>query len=547
MAVDNRRGMRSAPELTESDQKTLVESIRDQGLFGAEASTVTVRETHISYVLLAGAWALKIKKAVDLEFLDFTTLAARLHYCREELRLNRVLAPSMYLDVLAIGGTPSAPVVGTTGAVIEYAVKMRRFDDDALLSDKLAQGKLTEAQIDQLAATVSEFHERAGRATADMPFGRPEDILQPAVQNFDQLMPIARDPDDRRKLADLRAWTLSAHQASTPLFERRRRDGFVRECHGDLHLGNIALVDGRVTLFDRIEFNESMRWIDVLNDVAFVVMDLQERTRPELAARFLNDYLEATGDYDGLPVLPFYIVYRSMVRAKVDWLRFEQMKASPRAEAVRQTYRAYLECARRHSSRTPAAIVITHGLAGSGKTTCARELVERAGAVRIRTDVERKRLHGLRAGESSQSSIGGGLYGSDVSRETYHRVRALARTAASAGFIVVVDGTFQERRERDALHATADALGVPFVILDVQAPESVLRARIRERAAAKSDASEATIAVLDSQLANHEPLASEERPHVVTWNTNLPDSQSGGVVRQVLDRIGERAFSQSCG
>ncbi len=506
------------------DQAQLVESLRNPAVFGPGTATerVTVIETHISYVLLTGKYAYKIKKAVDLQFLDFSTLSARHYYCHEELRLNRRLAPSIYLDVVAITGTVEAPVIGGDGPVLEYAVRMRQFGQDALLSDRLARGVLTDAHIDRLAAVVARFHGCTSRAGADAPCGRLDDILQPALENFTQLLAVVDGTRDRSDLESLRTWTAREHATCAALFRDRRQNGFVRECHGDLHLGNIALIDGDVTLFDRLEFNESMRWIDVMNDVAFVVADLQERKKPRLAARFLNAYLEATGDYEGLGVLRFYLVYRSMVRAKVARFRMRQLGSRDEGETLQAEYRAFVDLARRHSHRPPAAIIITHGLAGSGKTTCAQWLVERTGAVRIRTDVERKRLHGLGAGAASGSRIGEGLYTAETGRQTYGQVCALARAVAAAGYIAVVDGAFLKRWQREIFRETAAALGLPFVIVAVSAPEATLRERIARRRQRGDDASEATIAVLEAQLRACEPLDAAELPFVVRWGGRRP-------------------------
>jgi aminoglycoside phosphotransferase family enzyme/predicted kinase len=506
------------------DQAKLVASLRNPAAFGpgAGAEPVSVIETHISYVLLTGQYAYKIKKAVDLQFLNFSTLAARRHYCEEELRLNRPLAPSVYLNVVAITGTVNAPVIGGDGPVLEYAVKMRQFGPDALLSDMLACGALTDAHIDQLAEVVASFHAATIRAAADAPYGRLDDILRPALENFTQLLAVVDEARDRPDLESLRAWTGGAHTTGATLFLSRRRHGFVRECHGDLHLGNIALIDGHVTLFDRLEFNESMRWIDVMNDVAFVIVDLEERKRPDLAARFLTAYLEATGDYEGLGVLRFYVVYRAMVRAKVARFRMRQLTSPDEREKLRLEYRAFVDLARRHSRPLRAAIIITHGLAGAGKTTCAESLIERTGGVRIRTDVERKRLHGLEPGASSASPVGLGLYTAEGSLQTYLHVCALARSVAEAGYIAVVDGAFLKRWQREMFRETAAAHGLPFAILAVSAAEAILRERIARRRERGGDASEATIAVLEAQLRGYEPLDAEERKLVVRCETDGP-------------------------
>jgi hypothetical protein len=524
-----------------TDQASLLRALRNPRIFGPGTRAVTLLETHISYVLLTGEYAYKIRKAVNLEFLDFTTLAARQHDCQEELRLNHDLAPSIYLDVVAITGTIADPMIGGDGPALEYAVRMRQFQRDALLSDLLARGTLAPSHIDELAGLVADFHARTRRAAADMPYGRPDDVLQPARQNFTQLCATTDAPRERIDLDALQAWTETEYEACVSIFAARRRQGFVRECHGDLHLGNIVLIEGSITLFDRLEFNESMRWIDVMNDVAFVVMDLQERSRRDLAARFLTAYLEATGDYDGLSVLPFYLVYRSMVRAKVARLRVSQLGAPADRAHVLADGRAYLELARRQSRRAAGAIVITHGLPGSGKTTYSQAVVENLEAVRIRTDIERKRLHGLGALASSQSGVGGGLYTTEATDRTYAHMCALAREVVAAGYVVVVDGAFLQHRHRQLFREAAVTLHVPFVIMSLSASASTLQSRILHRHEQADDASEATLAVLERRRTIAEPLAVEEQPFVVHCDssTSMPVACSEIVARH-LDRIQSR-------
>jgi uncharacterized protein len=475
-------------------------------------------ETHISYVLLDGTHAYKVKKAVDLEFLDFTTLELRRFYCQEELRLNRPLAPSIYLDVVPIAGTLDAPVLEGTGSPLEYAVKMRQFDQDGLLSRVLARDELTSERVDEIAAEVASFHARTDRAGDDAAFGGPELVVGPARQNFSQILEVLRDPTDLVNLERLHAWTDDEAERCLDAFRSRKRDGFVRECHGDLHLGNIALIDDKVTLFDCIEFNASMRWIDVMSDVAFLVMDLRDRKRPDLAARFLNAYLEQTGDYAGLVVLRFYVAYRALVRAKIAILRLAQTVGNGNGGRQRliDEYRGYLALAiaasgqQVDSAQERPSLIITHGVTGSGKTTRAQAVVDSIGAIRIRSDVERKRLSGLQPLARTASSTGEGLYTEERDRQTYERLAALARTVLMAGYSAIVDAAFLQRWQRDLLKDVAIGLKMPFRIADCSAPGPILRDRVAKRRERGRDASEATIDVLEYQLAHADPLSSEE-------------------------------------
>jgi uncharacterized protein len=520
-------------------QAHLVRALTTPMLHGDSCADVQVIETHISYVLLTGRYAYKIKKAVDLGFLDFTTLAARHFYCDRELELNRRLAPTIYLEVVTITGPTDAPRIGGDGPVLEYAVKMREFPQDALLSRVLERKALTAAHADALAAVVAAFHTSAPSAKPGSRFGSPREILDLAIENFTEIEPLLEHDSDRRAVADLRQWTEREHAALATLFSERQRSGFVRECHGDLHLGNIALVDGLVTIFDCIEFNEDMRWSDVMADVAFLVMDLRDRGRPDLASRFLSGYLERTGDYDGVQILRFYVVYRAMVRAKVACMRAAQINEAAARAAKTAEYGEYLSLAARCARLNAPGIVITHGLSGSGKTTRSAALVEHAGAVRIRTDVERKRIHGLPPLARTESTLDEGIYSAAATERTYSRVASLARTVAGAGYPVVADGTFLRRRDRDQFRAVAAHLNVPFVIVDFVASVETLRARIRERSEVGTDASDADLQVLEHQRQSAEPIAPDERAVTVTYDAETPleMSQHLGPWQLVLDRL----------
>jgi len=472
---------------------------------------VRLLETHISWILLTGEYAYKIKKPVDLGFANFSTLARRRRCCEEEVRLNRQLAPSLYLKVVPVRGKREAPYFGGKGKVLDYAVKMREFPQQALASNALAEGRFGAAEIDLLAGMLAGFHAATPAAPAGGPFGTPAAILASALQNFEQMLALVKKPHEKAELARLRRWTEREHASRSDVFEKRKSAGFVCECHGDLHLGNIVLLEGCPVPFDRIEFSDDLRCIDVLSEVAFLVMDLIDRRRGGLGWRFLNRYLEATGDYSGIAVLRFYMVYRALVRAKVHLMRAHQPGLSTlESRRLVDCYRIYLRLAKRLAASRRPALIIAHGLSGSGKTTATQSLIEEIGAIRLRSDVERKRMHGIAALASSGSALDAGIYSPQKSAATYRRLATLAQDIARAGYPVVVDATFLKRTEREAFRALAEKLDVPCMILNFRTSLAVLRERVARRRARQDDVSEADLAVLERQIVACEPLTPGE-------------------------------------
>lgn len=509
----------------------LIAALHDPHRFDHAVERVELVETHISWVLLTGRYAYKIKKPVDLGFLDFSTLARRRACCEEELRLNRRLTPELYLDVVAITGTPEDPRLGGSGEPIEYAVKMRQFPREAELDRLAARGALRPEHIDDLAGRLADFHTRIAVTAPSSDFGTPERVWEPIAENFAQIA-ARTGAEERAQLERLGTWSRETFARLRPLIAERRREGYVRECHGDAHLANMVLLNERVALFDCLEFNPALRWIDVISELAFLVMDLEDRGHPALARRALNRYLEHTGDYGGLRLLRFYQVYRALVRAKVAAIRLGQPGlGADEAQATRSQFREYLALAGRYTRRQPTPLVITHGLSGVGKTHVTQMLLEGVDAVRVRSDIERKRLHGLGAQERSDSTVADGIYTREASERTYRRLAEVAATILEAGFAAIVDATFLERRQRDALRALAESRETPFVILALRAPPETLRARIAERSDRGRDASEATGEVLDRQLAHLEPLGTDELPVVFALDTTDNAGLEGGIRR----------------
>ena len=467
---------------------------------------VTLHETHLSWVLLAGRLAIKLKKPVRLPFLDFSTCPARRAACESELTLNRRLAPSLYRRVVLVRGSADAPLFTGAGLPIDALLCMRRFPEDALLSRRLAAGTLDARTVERLAQRIARFHAAAGRA--------PDagDAVDEATAPLARVLVQLAGLESGDWIDQATRWLQGSRRRLAPAFRARRAQGAVREGHGDLHLANTVDLGSEVTAFDCIEFDTALRRIDVMNDVGFATMDLEARGRPDLAHRFLDAYLAASGDYDGLAVLHFYETGRACIRRLVQRL-------APRDEPEAPDYLA-LATRRMGAASGRPRLAILCGVAGSGKSTVVAALVDATGAVRVRSDVERKRLRGL--GSLDRGAAGDGMYGPQASAATYARLADCARSALSAGHDVLVDAAFLQRAQRAAFERLAGELQLPFNILVCEAPASELRRRVAARSAAGSDPSDADVTVLERQWQTREGLADAERPLSIAIDTGSP-------------------------
>jgi aminoglycoside phosphotransferase family enzyme/predicted kinase len=494
----------------------LINGLSNPGAYPHAVQRVDYLETHISYVLLAGDYAYKLKKPVNLGFLDFSTLERRRTFCEEEVRLNRRLAPQIYLGVVPVTGTVEAPRIGGAGRVLEFAVKMRRFEQAALLTRR----QLTPELADRLAERVAGFHQQIPTAALESPYGTPEAVLGPMIENFVQIRRHVSTPEDLAPLDALETWTRNRHTGLRHVIEARKRDGQVRECHGDMHRGNIALVDDELIIFDGIEFNPGLRWIDTMSEVAFLVMDLEEAGEAVAARRFLNRYLERLGDYPGLLLLDFYKVYRAMVRAKVTAIRLGQSDVAPDEAARDQAdYERYVALAASYTRPRSRRLFITHGVSGCGKSRLAEGLREQLPLIHIRSDIERKRLHGLASHARSGSGVDSGLYSSEATARSYARLLELAAVVLDAGYSPLIDATFLTAAQRRPFSSLAAAKDCPCAILVPLASSDELRRRVAARAVAQNDPSEADLAVLEAQLTAVEPLSDDEQHLAVTVDT----------------------------
>ncbi len=497
------------PAMSALDQhQHLVRALLAQ--FQTQDPSARLIETHISSVILAGEHAYKIKKPVNFGFLDFSDRAQRRHFCHEEIRLNQALSDGLYLHVADIFGSADAPRFDAEGQPIESAIVMRRFADGARLDEVLAHEGLALEQMDELATRLADFHAQAPRVEPSSTLGEPATVYYPMAQNFEQIRPLLASDDtaSHAQLERLRLWTEARYASLQTLLAARKNDGFVRELHGDMHLGNMARVDNKIIIFDAIEFNASFRWIDVMSELAFVLMDLQDRGLPAHANRLLNRYLELSGDYAGLELLRVYQTYRAMVRAKVALLGIAFGGTDEQIAAARANYARYTNLAEHFTQTTPPQLIITHGFSGSGKSHAALILAESLGLIRIRADIERQRLFPQRG----EDGLNAGRYSPQATTKTYQRLFDLAQELLQSGWCVILDATFLKAASRANARELTVRLGVPFHIIDMHCPDELLRQRLLTRVKAGGDPSEATLDVLSAQQSGAEPLTDEEKP-----------------------------------
>ncbi len=471
--------------MTEEAQRETVAFLSDPRTYGGEK--VEIIATHASRIFMAGERVYKLKRAVKYSYLDFSTAELRRRSCEEELRLNRRTAPNLYLDVQPVTREASGLALGGKGEPVDWVVVMRRFPQEALLSHLAEADRLTPDLMRRLADNIVAFH-RVAEVMRD--FGGTAGVVQVIRINDENLR---RDGPPEIPVAEAEALTAAARQAAdalAALLERRRATGKVRQCHGDLHLRNICLIDGEPTLFDCIEFNPSLAAIDVLYDLAFLLMDLRYRGHGTEAAIVFNRYLDVSDESDGLAAMPLFLCLRAWVRAHVT-ATAAKSGAGDAAEA-----RRYFDLACDFLEPRPPRLLAVGGLSGTGKSTIAAILAGRLAltpARVLRSDMIRKRLFGA----APEQRLPAEAYARDATERVYAQLEAEAQAAIEVGGSVIIDAVSAKAEERAAFAALGKRLNVSFDGIWLEAPPEILRARVGAR---KNDASDADLAVLEQQL-----------------------------------------------
>ncbi|MDQ6997729.1 MAG: AAA family ATPase [Mariprofundus sp.] len=454
-----------------------------------EVDDIEMVQTHISWVFLTGDFVYKLKKPLNLDFLDFSTLAKRKFYCEQELILNRRLSADIYLDVVALTQKGEGIELDGLGEVLDYAVKMHQFDQSGLLDQRLKDNQFDPAWMDVLARDTAAFHaEQQSRAQ----FGNPQMLADHIQTNFDIAAQHIGDALDAKTMFELKDFAREALENQKERLMQRQSDGFIRPCHGDLHLKNITLINHMPCIFDCIEFSDDFRIIDTMNDVAFLVMDCDAHGHPDLGFRFLSRYLEHSGDYAGLSLLNLYLFYRATVRGKVSTLLARELTDETERQLQCEEARRYFDLAARYSRSSPARLFAVGGLSGSGKSHLALQGCGVERAIIIRSDATRKRI------ASDYPDLD--LYSFEMHGHTYQRMFADARTALEAGFSVILDATFLDSESRQQVNELAQTCGMQmhFFWLDVE--KYVLEQRVKQRQSAANDISDADLRVLALQL-----------------------------------------------
>lgn len=486
---------------------------------------IKLLETHISLIFLTGHFAYKIKKPVDFGFLNFTTIERRRFFCEEELRLNSRFAPQIYLEVLSVNQIDNHLCLSGQGDVVDYVIKMNQFDQNCLFNNLLFNKQLALSHIDELIHVVADFHQKINIASSAADFGSIQEVIKPVEENFSVLQQIPLASNDQKILTHLHKQLMLMFAVIKPYLLERKKQGYIRECHGDLHLGNITIIDKKVVLFDGIEFNDSFRWIDTMSDCAFLIMDLQDHERMLFANHFLNGYLWASGDYYGLNVLKFYKVYRAMVRAKVAALRLQQQTKTPTDyKKTLSGLRRYLQLAQGYlatsQSKNQTFLAISFGLSGSGKSSVCAQLADQLNAIQISSDVERKRLFLNKTND---------LYSKQITAKTYMQLLKIATQILNAGFSVIVDATFLDKVWREKFYALAREKQIPFHIIAIYAEQHILKKRLLKRQYEKNVISDADINVMKKQSKKTDCLSSKEKKYEILINTGLVSDLSAVV------------------
>lgn len=509
----------------------LVKALLKPGAYPEAAGKIELAQTQMSFAFLTDQFVYKVKKAVDLGYLDYTTLEKRRFFCQKEIELNRRLCPETYLGVVPITQDRGAIRIGGRGEAIEYAVKMRRLPQKAMMDVLLADNRVSAEMITGVAQKLAAFHQEAETNAEISAFGEIKAVTRNTDENFGQTEKyIGRtiSEDNYRRIKD---YTDSFVEENAPLFNRRIKEGRIRDCHGDLHAAHICFASD-ICIYDCIEFNDRFRYCDIASEMAFLAMDLDHYGRADLSRALIKAYVADSGDKELLKLLGFYKSYRAYVRGKVESFKLDDPYISKgEKEKTLEIAASYFDLARAYTRAKPV-LFITVGLVGTGKSTLAKALSKRLGLAVISSDVTRKQLAGVPLNEHRFDDFTGGIYSAELSRKTYDKLFAGAGDILSDGGSVVLDASFIKAEERLKARRLAEETGADFFIIECRLDEENIKKRLARRLE-RGSVSDGRWEVYRPQKKAFDPVEASPPKHAII-DTSQPLGEN---IKQILDRI----------
>jgi len=515
--------------------EALIRAMSDPAFYPHKPESVQVIQTHISVVFIAGKFVYKLKKPLNLDFLDFTTLEKRRYFCEQEVKLNSRFSEGIYLGVVDICQDLSGVNLSGKGETIEVAVLMSRIPEDRIMTNMLKKDLITTDILDRLADRIAYFHSHAAGGSGIAGFGSTEVIYRNVKENFDQVFPFVGrtiDEDTYTQISRLSPDFIDTHR---DLFLERMRSGFIRDCHGDLHVDHVVILD-EIMLYDCIEFNDRFRYGDTAADLAFLLMDLDFQGYPAFAKHLAERYAHTSGDAELLRLLGFYQSYRAFVRGKVLGFELDEPEISDaeRDKAV-TTAKDYFRLSLSYLKPPPPAIIIMCGLMATGKSFIAAKLAKRLGVAVLRSDEIRKDLHGVERSQHRFDIYREGIYTANATERTYEALFNAAERSLAQGRSVILDASFMSYEHRHRAHELALGAKVRFRLIECTAPEEVVKERLKARLMQTDEPSDGRWEIFDSQKAAFQPIRSDEESYRRTWDsTNDPDIFLMSFVRELI-------------
>ncbi len=513
-----------------SKSSALVEALLKPEAYPHHPQKVEFTQTQMSFVFLTGDYVFKVKKPVNLGYLDYTTLEKRHYFCQQELELNRRLSPDVYLEVVSIVKNSGRISIGGKGELIEHAVKMRQLPRDRNMDSLLLRGQVTEEMVASVAKKLAAFHNSAATNPQISAFGKLDAIMVNIMENLTQTEKYIGKSISAEKYDYINAYNDKFTRANKPLFQKRLDNGRIKDCHGDLHAAHVCFANG-IYIYDCIEFNDRFRYCDVASEVAFLAMDLDRYQRADLSQAFINAYVKFSQDEDLLQLLNFYKCYRAYVRGKVESFKLDDPFIAEKETALAAA-KGYFDLAYRYTKEKPFLIIIS-GMVGTGKTTVAQALSRSSGFAVISSDITRKKLAGISSTEHRFEEFRGGIYSEDFSRKTYEEMFAQARTFLAKGQSVILDASFKKNNERARAMSLAEEAKADFIVIECKLAENTIKSRLEQRL--KEDSvSDGRWEIYESQKQDFDTIMEFPRQSHIIVDTSQPVSD---IVKAIWERI----------